>query len=846
MRISRVLAIIVLAVVALGVVWWFFLRTRPGTVKDEALLAGRTAESLAGADEDYFHAMDNGVSENPEAVRIAMTPFMPGITTNEAMQRFVIGRNNWNVWSGGNDRLWDKFNGLSFGTLDLLKTVSGHPKMKYGRRNRWRYLGLVNEPCFQAPKKARADRYGLWLDERKPGCGPDPFENEAKYRGVKFGARGKNMPVGSYYGYASGVLGLRLFPNPAFDEEAQKHWDAERYYTDPSYYNDKSLVKPYRVGMSCGFCHISHNPTRPPANPEEPEYTNLSSNPGAQYFWVDRIFVWNPDERNFAYQLFHTSKPGALDTSLVSSDQINNPRTMNAVYNLPARMEMARRWHEDQLCCEELNNKQFNDYPFIKPNSVLRDFYVKPDEEKPAKTYTPRVLKDGSDSVGALGALNRVYINIGLFSEEWLLHFLPILGGPKITPIRIADAQKNSSYWNATEAQTPDVALFFLASAKPDLLRDAPNGASYINQAQADAGKKVFVEYCARCHSSLLPDRAYKDFFKSECNGPNYLKCWNDYWQWTKTAEFKQTMSQRAAQADFDTEKNAFTTDVRIPVTLLETNACSPLATNALDGDIWSDFASQSYKNLPAVGKVRVQHPVTGAVSEYEMPGGGRGYTRPPSLVSVWSTAPFLLNNELGEFHWRGDVPARMASFDDSIRKLLWPELREGAEQVLTRSGLSHPGKIDRLPEKAYLITAPGYFPGFLQWLPKSKTAQRTLPNVFADDPMLGGTVKLGPFPKGTPISLVSNINLQELLGVAKFGIGMQRYLESVDPNDSDEETARKFAPLVPQLLEISKCRDYIVNKGHYFGTQYLPPSERERALTDAEKLALIEYLKTL
>ena len=33
------------------------------------------------------------------------------------------------------------------------------------------------------------------------------------------------------------------------------------------------------------------------------------------------------------------------------------------------------------------------------------------------------MLKDGSDSVGALGALNRVYINIGLFSEEWLLHF---------------------------------------------------------------------------------------------------------------------------------------------------------------------------------------------------------------------------------------------------------------------------------------------------------------------------------------------------------------------------------------------------------------------------------------
>ena len=34
------------------------------------------------------------------------------------------------------------------------------------------------------------------------------------------------------------------------------------------------------------------------------------------------------------YQLVHTQRPGTLDTSLVSTDYINNPRTMNAVYNL--------------------------------------------------------------------------------------------------------------------------------------------------------------------------------------------------------------------------------------------------------------------------------------------------------------------------------------------------------------------------------------------------------------------------------------------------------------------------------------------------------------------------------
>ncbi|HWS72184.1 MAG TPA: hypothetical protein VN605_08715, partial [Thermoanaerobaculia bacterium] len=520
--------------------WFLFGRgPKPGHVKDEALLAGRNPESLPAAEEDYFADMDYGVSKNAEAVRAALDPYIQGISAHDAVQHFVKGRNNWIVWSGGNDRLWDKLNPISFGTLDLVRTISSHPSMYYGRQNRWEYLGLVNEPCFQKPSKPRADRFGLWLDERKPGCGPEPFENEAKYPGVKIGARGKNIPAGSFYGYATGVIGMRLFPNPAFDEAAQKRWDPERYYKDPSYYNDKDLVKPYRVGMSCGLCHVGPNPSHPPVNPEEPEWADLNSNPGAQYYWVDRIFVWNPVEKNFAYQLFHTSRPGTLDTSIISSDQINNPRTMNAIYNLPARLEIARKWHDEQIGGEQLENKQFNDFVKSGPLTAMYDPATK-------RVKTPRVLKDGSDSVGVLGSLNRVYVNIGLFSEEWMLHFIPLLGGPKITPIRIADAEKNSTYWKATEMQTPDVALFFLASAKPDLLANAPGHERHMTTdvTQLTRGKVVFAERCARCHSSKLPEKAFTDFFKPGCVGPNYLQCWSDYWKWTKTPEFKQQMTQ--------------------------------------------------------------------------------------------------------------------------------------------------------------------------------------------------------------------------------------------------------------------------------------------------------------
>ena len=349
------------------------------------------------------------------------------------MSAVVKGRNNWIVWSGGNDRLWDVLSVQSAGILDFLKILSNHPSLDYSRDKRWRYLGLVNEPCFEKGTGPRKDRYGLWLDVRRDDCPPDPFENEAKYPGVKIGARGKNMPVGSYYGYATGIVGLRLFPNPDFDEAAAKRWDPVRYYTDPSYYNDKNLVKPYRVGMSCGFCHVGPNPSNPPKDPEHPKWENLNSNPGAQYFWVDRIFVWKVDESSFAYQLFHTSRPGALDTSFVSTDYMNNPRTMNSVYSLGARMAIARKWGEEKLAGGELDNEHLNKY--VPPGSPLARFY-----QAPNTVWTPRVLKDGSDSVGALGALNRVFVNIGLFSEEWLEHFRPFIGGTKFTPFEIAVA----------------------------------------------------------------------------------------------------------------------------------------------------------------------------------------------------------------------------------------------------------------------------------------------------------------------------------------------------------------------------------------------------------------------
>ena len=133
--------------------------------------------------------------------------------------------------------------------------------------------------------------------------------------------------------------------------------------------------------MSCGFCHVGPSPVKPPADPNNPKFENLSSSVGAQYMWVDRLFIHNankPEGRtNYMYQLAHTYRPGTMDTSLVSTDSINNPRTMNAVYDFVGRAGhgQAHRAGEARAAAS-CDNKQFNDFVTSGP---LTEFFTKPD-----------------------------------------------------------------------------------------------------------------------------------------------------------------------------------------------------------------------------------------------------------------------------------------------------------------------------------------------------------------------------------------------------------------------------------------------------------------------------------
>ena len=83
-----------------------------GRLQDEARLTGRDAASFPHASEDYFHDMDKGVA----------------LAENE-----VRGRNMWILWTGGNDRFWDKMTTASLGVFDLLKIVTSHPSSEARR-----------------------------------------------------------------------------------------------------------------------------------------------------------------------------------------------------------------------------------------------------------------------------------------------------------------------------------------------------------------------------------------------------------------------------------------------------------------------------------------------------------------------------------------------------------------------------------------------------------------------------------------------------------------------------------------------------------------------------------------
>jgi cytochrome c5 len=514
------------------------------------------------------------------------------------------GRNAWMLWTGGNERFWDWLSHNGYGSMDFLKVLS------LPRAERFDRAGLINEPGMRSPTPEETEAsYGVVYDRPVSKYGDDYFQ-----------------PDPDVYGYPTGIVGMRIFKNPEFHGAAITRWQAKQdgtthlFYSDDEYASDPNTIKPYIVGVSCAICHASFHPLNPPTDTAEPEWANISSTIGAQYMRVREVFGNTLKEENFVYHVLDSQLPGTIDTSLIATDNINNSNTMNAIFGLGARVD--RSLYNSQETMSEATFRPNADGettpglwdPSMPFNVGNEHTYYPPGHEKNYEKFegnprnVPRVLVDGSDSVGTWLALARVYLNIGTYHQQWQRTHNTVVGFKKQSPLTLSDCESNSVYWHATRNRVDSITKYFLESSAPMKLKDAivnndsvekfpgmPEGFNGIPSDVALApGRAVFAKGCIACHSSKQPDHLS---LKSVTHQAKPLDM-NDLEKLVKFGELPEDYAAWAKEVvelpEF-WEDNYLSTDQRIPVTLTGTNSARAMATNALTGHVWEDFASNTF-----------------------------------------------------------------------------------------------------------------------------------------------------------------------------------------------------------------------------------------------------------
>jgi hypothetical protein len=577
------------------------------------------------------------------------------------------------------------------------------------------------------------------------------------------------------FGTSAGALGFRKFPNPRFKKETWKGWEAYNSH-------DAAVEPPFLFGTTCGSCHIGFNPKKPPRDPENPSWDNIDGTVGNLFLDNTAIFTSGFGHNSLYWQTLTHVRPGTTDTSAVPNDQIHNSGTFNAIFNFdkrPTFLEQVSRWRRDSAT----GKWEFS----TRSEPVMH------------------VLKGGEDTVGADLAMLRVYVNIGMCSEKcWQNNLMDLrqFNGPGLAqkPFDVAQCRRDCPNWRAMEDRI-DSMVAFLLRRRPADLKDAVNaqgervGEKMLATVKAkydpyyadeggvfEAGRKVFARNCASCHSSARPvlpgqprDESFflsQDFLKTDAHGVR-----NDW----------------------------LGNDERSDASLIGTNRCRSLHTNHNKGHIWEQFSSETFKNSATPSGI----PELDGIA-----GGGRGYYRNISLLSVWADAPFMHNNGIGPEqcspHFKQEwpcVPAdpsvegRLARYEASMRELLYPETR-----------------IEKIAKTTEEIGLKLTFP---------LTARR-----------IPVPLQLS-IPKGTPVGLLGSLDLKQLVNGELAEI--QRELEGKSLVQATSLLRKRLASiagdknrLLSTLSRYSNCRDLDESKGHTFGAE----------LSDHEKQALIQYMK--
>jgi mono/diheme cytochrome c family protein len=583
----------------------------------------------------------------PVAPAQAQSSLNPGYAAQDAQYSpsARAGREIWFFATAFNDRFYTYSYPQRLGAaIDWFKVLAAKNK-----RDLFQGWGITPDPdcCVpgdpNCPARTLDETYGFQYckgDEellkfvgkegyRDPGC---DFKDADFNPNTPHGAKDQRQdPCDLRFGTSTGALGLRKFPNPRFDAQKWRDlngslasWEkygafiAENEKDGDSRTNrlfDGSIEPPFRIGMSCGACHVSYNPVKPPADPSNPKWENIDGLVGNQYSRISQLLASGMSQHVIEWQLIARTRPGTVDTSALPMDTVSNPGTMNAIANFNSRPKFeykVLKWRKASQC----------------PGGPAEVCWCEP--EKPGKCWergetldkeVRHILKGGEDTVGPAEAIQRVYFNIGSCAEQCWLNHLPDLRAIDPTqrnygqtPFDIGQCRRDCASFRAIEDRLENVVAFF-QSARPADLAAARN----ITQQQLETqlnqefgpgavaqGQKVFARTCAGCHSSQ--------------------------------ANVSEATNFRAPDpADPTLRLDFLSNEKPILASGVGTNAARAMHSNHMKTRVWDEYTAPARQALPP----------DPAVMEV-MKGGGRGYYRPPSLLSVWAYAPLMLNNAMG------------------------------------------------------------------------------------------------------------------------------------------------------------------------------------------------------
>jgi hypothetical protein len=636
------------------------------------------------------------------------------------------------------------------------------------------------------------------------------------------------------FGTSTGALGLRKFPNPKFDKVKwlqingghQDTWDGYTAKVSPrkdreapakSHLIDGSIEPPYRIGMSCGACHIAFDPIHPPKDPAHPKWENLSGTVGNQYGRFAQILGSGMAPNTIEYQIYGHSRPGAVDTSAIPNDQVNNAGTMNAIINLARRPlfeEDIIKWRKTNQCPAGGDERTC----WCEPGKDGKCW-----ERSRKKELVHHILKGGEDSIGALEAIQRVYFNIGSCSEEgWVNHLTdmrqldPTVRGFGQTPFDIGQVRRDCPQFRAIEDRLPEIAAFLFSGPPADLYkaRGLKNNAALIQQLDNEFGKgaveqgrAIFASKCASCHSSQSAPFENRDF-----------------------RAVSKDQTGRESRIDW------LGNDKLIPVSEVGTNRSRSLHSNHMKGHVWEEYGSETLRAKP--GDPQLKEPSD----------GGRGYYRNISLLSLWAYAPFMHNNAVG------------------------PEVCGGpSDEHYYSPYVDKDGKPLASPPPCWVFdpSVEGRFRLYKASMKELLNPSQRIPKVtgFNSDVTIRLFPKLGDgklerfidtairFPVGTPAARIGNFRHKELVGdlvmarvdfdklkakyVSRYGAEKGEQIAKLIQDKGTELLAKPGTILEAgaELREIySNSLAVIENDGHRFGED----------LSEKEKDALTAFLATL